>query len=54
MVLILIGCATLGLLCVTANLFEAIGKIVVSMLKYVVRPVLIFMLVMFVIYCVSR
>ena len=52
--MILVACAALGFLCVCANLLDAVGKIVVAALKYVVRPVLIFMLVMFIIYCVSR
>ena len=51
---ILIACASLGLLCVAANLLEAVGKMVVALLKYVVSPVLIFMLVMFFIYCAGR
>jgi len=49
-----IACAALGLLCVCANLLEMIGKIVVAALKYVVSPVLIFMLVMFFIYCAGK
>ena len=52
--IILIACASLGLLCVCANLLDAIGKIVIAALKYVVSPVLIFMLVMFFIYCAGR
>ena len=52
--IILVACASLGLLCVCANLLDAIGKIVVAILKYVVSPVLICMLVLFVIYCISR
>lgn len=51
---ILVACASLGLLCVCANLLDAIGKVVVAFLKYVVSPVVVFMLVMFVIYCVKR
>ena len=51
---ILIACAALGLLCVCANLLEMIGKVVVASLKYVVSPVLIFMLIMFFIYCAKR
>ena len=54
MALILIGLAALGFLCVAANLLEAIGRIVVCFLKYIVRPVLIFMLVMFFIYVLKR
>jgi len=52
--IILAGCAILGLLCACANLLDAIGKAVVAILKYVVSPVLICMLVLFVIYCISR
>ena len=52
--IILAACATLGLLCVCANLLEVIGKIVIGVLKYVVSPVLICMLVLFVIYCINR
>ena len=52
--IILVACATLGLLCVCANLLEVIGKIVIGVLKYVVSPILICMLVLFVIYCISR
>ena len=52
--IILVACATLGLLCVCANLLEAVGKIVVALLKYVVSPALICMLVLFVIYCMNR
>ena len=51
---ILIACATLGLLCVCANLLEVTGKVVVASLKYIVRPILIFMLVLFAIYCINR
>ena len=51
---ILIACAALGLLCVCANLLEMIGKVVVASLKYVVSPVLIFMLIMFFIYCAGK
>ena len=51
---LLIAFAVLGLLCIAANLLEVIGKIVVGFMKYIVSPALIFMLVMFVIYCVSR
>lgn len=49
-----IACAAIGLLCVCANLLEMIGKVVVAALKYVVSPVLIFMLVMFFIYCAKK
>ena len=52
--IILIALAALGLLCVCANLLEMIGKVVVGFMKYVVRPVLIFMLVMFFIYILKR
>ena len=52
--IILIACASLGLLCVCANLLDAIGKVVVALLKYVVSPVVVFMLVLFAIYCISR
>ena len=52
--IILVACATLGLLCVCANLLELIGKVVAAFLKYVVSPVLIFMLIMFFIYCAKR
>ena len=51
---ILVACASLGLLCVCANLLDAIGKVVVALLKYVVSPVVVFMLVLFAIYCISR
>ena len=50
MALILIVCATLGFLCVCANLLDFIGKVVVAFLKYVVSPVLVLVLVMFLIY----
>ena len=50
----LVACAALGLLCVCANLLEMIGKVVVATLKYVISPVLIFMLVMLFIYGMSR
>ena len=49
-----IACAALGLLCVCANLLEMIGKVVIGVLKYVVSPVLIFMLIMFFIYCAGK
>ena len=49
-----IACAALGLLCICANLMEMIGKVVVAALKYVVSPVLIFMLIMFFIYCARK
>ena len=52
--IILIACASLGLLCVCANLLDAIGKIVIAALKYVVSPVLICILVMFFIYCAGK
>ena len=52
--IILVACATLGLLCAGANLLEAIGKVVVALLKYVVSPALICMLVMFAVYCLKR
>ena len=52
--MILVACAALGFLCVCANLLDAVGKIVVAALKYVVRPVLICMLVLFVFYCITR
>jgi len=52
--IILIACASLGLLCVCANLLEMIGKVVVGFMKYIVRPVLIFTLVMFFIYTLKR
>ena len=52
--IILFACASLGLLCVCANLLDAIGKAVVAILKYVVSPVLICMLVLFVIYCINK
>ena len=52
--IIFVACAALGLLCVCANLLDAVGRVAVAFLKYVVRPVLIFMLVMFIVYCVSR
>lgn len=48
--IILIALAVLGFLCVAANLLEVIGKIVIALLKYVVSPVLIFMLIMLFIY----
>lgn len=51
---LLVACAVLGLLCVCANLLELIGKVVIAVLKYVVSPVLVFMLVMFFIYSMSR
>ena len=47
---ILVACASLGLLCVCANLLDAIGKVVVALLKYVVSPILIFFLIMLFIY----
>ena len=47
-------CAVLGLLCVCANLLDAVGKVVIALLKYAVRPMLICMLVLFVMYCISR
>ena len=50
----LVACAALGLLCVCANLLEMIGKVVVATLKYIVSPVLIFMLIMFFIYCARK
>jgi len=49
-----IACAALGLLCVCANLLDVIGKVVIASLKYVISPVLIFMLVMFFIYCAGK
>ena len=52
--IILVACAALGFLCVCANLLDAVGKAVVAILKYVVSPVLICTLVLFVIYCISR
>ena len=52
--MILIACASLGLLCVAANLLEVIGKIVVTLLKYVVCPIVICILVMFIIYCMGK
>ena len=52
--MILVACATLGLLCVCANLLDAIGKVVVALLKYVVSPIVIFMLIMFIIYCMGK
>lgn len=54
MVLFVVACAALGLLCVCANLLEMIGKVVIASLKYVISPVLVFMLVMFFIYCAGR
>ena len=54
MVIFLVACAGLGLLCVCANLLDVIGKVVIGVLKYVVSPVLIFMLVMFFIYCAGK
>ena len=54
MVLFVVACAALGLLCVCANLLEMIGKVVIAFLKYVISPVLIFMLVMFFIYCAGK
>ena len=54
MVFFVVACAVLGLLCVGANLLTAVGNVVIAALKYVVRPALIFMLVMFIVYCVSR
>ncbi|MBQ7208907.1 MAG: hypothetical protein IJS01_14005 [Lentisphaeria bacterium] len=54
MVLFVVACAALGLLCVCANLLGVIGNIVVAALKYAVRPVVIFMLIMFAVYCMSR
>lgn len=54
MMIILIACAALGLLCVGANLLEVIGKIVVALLQYVVKPILIFFLIMFFIYCLKH
>jgi len=50
----IVACAALGLLCVCANLLEMIGKVVIGVLKYVVSPVLIFMLIMFFIYCARK
>ena len=50
----IIACAALGLLCICANLMEMIGEVVVAALKYVVSPVLIFMLIMFFIYCAGK
>ena len=52
--IILIAFASLGLLCVCANLLEVIGKIVVALLKYVVSPIVIFMLASFAFYCMRR
>ena len=52
--IILAGCAILGLLCVCANLLDVIGKVVIASLKYVISPVLIFMLIMFFIYCAGK
>ena len=52
--MILVACAALGFLCVCANLLDAVGKIVVAALKYVVSPIVIFMLVLFAIYCINR
>ena len=52
--LFVIACTAIGLLCVCANLLEMIGKVVIAVLKYVVSPVLIFMLVMLFIYGMSR
>ena len=54
MSIFLVACAALGLLCVCANLLEMIGKVVIGVLKYVVSPVLIFMLFMFFIYCAGK
>ena len=54
MVLFLVACAALGLLCVCANLLEMIGTVVIASMKYVVSPVLIFMLIMFFIYCAKK
>lgn len=54
MVIVLVACAALGLLCVCANLLDVIGKVVIASLKYVISPVLIFMLVMFFIYCAGK
>ena len=52
--ILLVACAAIGLMCVAANLLELTGKIVVAVLKYVVSPVLIFMLVMLVLCSMSR
>ena len=54
MSIFLVACAALGLLCVCANLLELIGKIMVALLKYVVSPILVFMLIMFLIYCAGK
>ena len=54
MVFFLVACASVGLLCVCANLLEVVGRVVVALLKYVVSPVLIVMLILFVVYCASR
>ena len=52
--IILVACAALGFLCVCANLLDAVGKAVVALLKYVVSPIVIFMLILFAIYCINR
>ncbi|MBQ9336103.1 MAG: hypothetical protein IJS14_02245 [Lentisphaeria bacterium] len=46
MVLLLVGFAVLGLMCVVANLLEVIGQIVVGFMKYIVGPVLLLLLIM--------
>ena len=52
--IILVACAALGFLCVCANLLDAVGKAVVALLKYVVSPIVIFLLILFAIYCINR
>ena len=52
--IILVACAALGFLCVCANLLDAVGKAVVALLKYVVSPIIIFLLILFAIYCINR
>ena len=42
--LILVGCALLGFLCICGNLLEMIGKVVIALLKYVIGPVVFFVL----------
>ena len=51
---ILIALAALGLLCVCANLLEMIGKVVVGFLQHVVKPILIFMMILFLFYCLTK
>ena len=52
--IILVALASLGLLCVCANLLEMIGKVVIGILQYVVKPILIFMMILFLFYCLTK